>query len=103
MPIYTAMNTLKGSAPLTQPQAQSFIDSLDAKQQMQIIAAIYIGRDHLHSDNWNEDKMLSTDYIDHIPQSNYAQIVFEKNTALINYLNSIERCAANEGFNLNTL
>ena len=103
MPIYTAMNTLKNSAPLTQPQAESFIESLDAKQQMQIITAIYIGRDHIHSDHWNEEKMLSTDYIDHIPKSNYAQIVFEKNTALINYLNSIERCAANEGFDLNTL
>jgi len=103
MPIYSAINRLKSSAPLTLHQAQSFIDSLSAKQQMQIIAAIYIGRDHFHSNHWNEATMLSTDAIGHIPKDDYAHIVHEKSSALINYLDSIERCARNEKFDLNLL
>ena len=70
---------------------------------MQIIASIYIGRDHINATKWNEDKMLSTAYIDHIHQTNYAQIIYEKNTALVNYLDSSEICATNEGFDLNSL
>lgn len=103
MPIYQAISSLKNSAPLSQPQAQMFINSLSPKVQAQVIAAIYIGRDHLHANKWNEDIMLSTKFTDHIPQQNYAQIVYEKNSALITYLESIERCAQNEGFDLNSL
>lgn len=103
MPIYNAINTLKSTAPLTLQQASAFMGQLTPKVQMQIIAAIYIGRDHIHSNTWSEDVMLSTDYIDHIPPEHYAQIVYEKNSALVNYLDSIERCAVNTGFNLNDL
>lgn len=103
MPIYHAISSLKSSAPLSQVQAKAFVDSLSPKVQQQIIAAIYIGRDHIHSEKWNEDVMLSTESINHIPQEDYARIVYEKNDALINYLNSIERCARNEGFDLNCL
>ncbi|OXS01214.1 hypothetical protein [Shewanella algae] len=103
MPIYKAISYLKNSAPLSKPQALAFINSLSPKVQTQVIAAIYIGRDHLYADKWNQDIMLSTDYIDHIPQQNFAQIVHEKNSALITYLQSIERCAKNEGFDLNNL
>ena len=103
MAIYKAINTLKTTAPLSQTKSEAFINSLDFTIQKQVIAAIYIGRDHIHSDNWNKDNMLSTNYIDHIPKEDYAKIVHEKNSALINYLDSIERCANNEGFDLNLL
>ncbi|EHU9446904.1 hypothetical protein KZY42_004407 [Vibrio vulnificus] len=103
MPIYNAISILKSNAPLTLQQASAFMGHLPPKLQMQIIAAIYIGRDHIHSNTWSEDVMLSTDYIDHIPPENYAQIVYEKNSALVRYLESIERCASNTGFNLNNL
>ena len=93
MPIYNAINTLKSTAPLTLQQASAFMGQLTPKVQMQIIA----------SNTWSEDVMLSTDYIDHIPSKDYAQIVYEKNSALVNYLDSIERCAVNTGFNLNDL
>lgn len=103
MPIYNAINNLKIHAPLTLPQATSFMSGFSPKLQQQIIAAIYIGRNHIHSDKWNEDIMLSVDYIDDIPYSDFAQIVCDKNTALVNYLVSLERCAKNEGFDLNSL
>ncbi|EGR1122348.1 TPA: hypothetical protein ACPVXQ_004797 [Vibrio parahaemolyticus] len=103
MPIYQAIQTLKQNAPLTLPQAQAFVSSLDPKLQKQIIAAIYIGRDNLNASTWGEDTLLSVDCIDHIPSSNYAQIIWEKNDALVSYLNSLETCAANTNFNLNNL
>lgn len=103
MPIYNAINALKSNPPLTPEQANVFMGQLTSKLQMQIIAAIYIGRNHIHSDTWSEDVMLSTDYIDHIYPEDYAQIVYEKSSSLVNYLESIERCAANTGFNLNDL
>lgn len=103
MPIYQAIQTLKNTAPLTILDAERFMSNLTPKLQMQIIAAIYIGRNHIHAKTWNEDVMLSTDYIDDIQPESFARIIAEKNTALVSYLEGLERCASNTNFDLNTL
>ena len=93
--------------------AQAFLNQLSVDDQAALISALYIGRDHIHS---NE---VRPDYVPHgvpfdryfvtgpqtkweIPQSNFAQILHEKNTALQMYYNSFLRCASNYGNSLTT-
>jgi hypothetical protein len=103
MNIYSAIEALQKSAPLTVVQAEEFVSGLSESVQKQLITSIYIGRDHIHSDVWSDDVCLSIDYIDHIPVEDFAQIVHEKHSALVKYLDSMLRCSSQNNFDLNSL
>ncbi len=105
MPLYHAMNTLKANIPSTQKDAQNFLSTLSPSVQQQLIAAVYLGREHLHSTKLRNDPdiEISRAYTNHIQQDEYANILWEKGNNLINYLNKLEVCANASGFDLNTL
>ena len=105
MPLYQAMNTLKANLPSSREAAQKFLDTLSPIVQQQLIAAIYRGREHIHSIQLRteSDIEMSRSYIDHIGQYEYANILWEKGDNIITYLNKLEQCANASGFDLNTL
>jgi hypothetical protein len=103
MPLYNAIRTLKQSVPMSEAQAQTFLNSLPLKIQEQIICAIYIGRDHIHSTVLSVEAEISVAATDHIPKENYSRIIYEKGTNIITYLDALELCANNSKFNLNNL
>ncbi|GAB1436729.1 hypothetical protein MASR2M32_29770 [Sphaerotilus sulfidivorans] len=103
MPIYSAISQLCSNYPKSEQQAQSFLSTLTPQVQEQLICAIYLGRDHLHSAALREDCELSRASTDHIPAGDYAQIVFEKGDSGITYLKKLTQCAAASGFDLNSL
>lgn len=105
MPLYQAMNALKANIPSSREAAQKFLDHLPLPVQQQLIAAIYLGREHIHSIQLrtDEDIEMSRSYTDHIGQDEYPNIIWEKGDNVITYLNKLEECANASGFDLNTL
>ncbi|MBJ7265432.1 DUF3775 domain-containing protein [Idiomarina abyssalis] len=103
MSIHSHIDTLKNSVPLNQSQADSFLASLSEKEQEQIIAAIYIGRDHLHDQELASGYKMDRKIIDHISKAEYGRIIVEKNTAVKQYLDALTRCAGASGFDLDKL
>jgi len=105
MPLYQAIKTLKENIPSSKESAQKFLDTIPLSVQQQLIAAIYLGREHIHSSQLrtDEDIEMSRSYTDHISQDEYANIIWEKGDNVITYLNKLEECASKSGFDLNTL
>jgi len=104
MSIHAAISTLKSSLPMSVEDAQAFLDTLSSDVQKQLISAIYLGRDHIHSDKLLEDAEMSRSYTDHIKKDEYANIIHEKGLdSITTYLNKLEACAKASGFDLNTL
>jgi hypothetical protein len=101
MTLRDAIITLKQRVPMSEAQAQTFLDSLPPKIQKQIICAIYAGRDHINSTVLTDE--ISVADINHIPKENYAHIISDKSLHIITYLNTLEVCATNSKFNLNNL
>lgn len=103
MPIYAAMNELKSKLPRSVEDAQVFLDTLSPDVQEQLISAIYLGREHIHSTKLRNDVEISRSYTDHIGKDEYARILHEKGDNVITYLNKLESCAKTTGFDLNAL
>ena len=73
------------------------------ESQQQLIAAVYLGRDHLHCSEMNMDLDLTRAAIDHIPAEEYAQILSEKSSSLETYLGQLIACAQVSNFDLDTM
>lgn len=100
--IYHAIKDLMGNSIASKEEAQAFLDKFDLATQQQIIAAVYIGREHLHDTKLREMD-VSVGYTDHINQREYANIVYEKAHVIPTYLSKLLECAENSGFDLRNL
>lgn len=103
MSLYNAIEALKAAAPKSEEAAQQFLDSLPQLTQEQLIAAIYIGRDHLHATSLRTDEPISRTTTDHIERGEYARIISEKGKNGITYLDKLVECAKASNFDLNAL
>lgn len=95
--------------------AQDFLNKYSTADQAALISALYIGRDHIHSSQLNNDCLNSGIPFDRyfhtgggngvrwlINPEEFAQILYEKNTALRTYYQSFLRCATGSNIQLNT-
>lgn len=107
MSINNIIDNLLASPPRTLADATAFLSKLTPEEQMHLIAAIYIGRDHLHCTEIRQDMManggLKRTSIDHISPNEYAQILFEKSGSLGVYLTKLRECAKASNFDLETM
>ena len=103
MDIYQAIKNLNSLGQVNVSQAQTFLDSLTPLLQEQIIATIYIGREHIHRTELQEEDPISRKYTGHIPRDHYAGIISDKTTSIPLYLNKLLECAKNSSFDLNNL
>ena len=55
MSIINAINSLKNNLPASEADAENFLSGLPLDVQDQLISAIYIGREHIHSDKLRDD------------------------------------------------
>ena len=83
--------------------AQSFLDTLSSEVQQQLISAIYLGREHIHSTELRKDIEINRLYNDHITKDQYARVIHDKGENVTTYLNKLESCANASGFDLNNL
>lgn len=103
MSIYTIISNLRSTPPRTVADAVAFLATLSPTQQQQLIAAVYLGRDHLHCREMRTDVDLTRAAIDHIPVNNYAQILWEKSSSLDTYLGQLVACARESNFDLESM
>ena len=105
MSVYDAMLALRAKTPTSVEDARKFLATLPVRTQQQLIAAIYLGREHIHCREIRTDTEIemSCAYISHIDQDDYANIIWEKGVNVISYLDKIEECARTSGFDLNYL
>lgn len=103
MSIYTIITNLRSTPPRSEAAAAAFLAALSLKQQQQLIAAVYLGRDHLHSSEMRTDVDLTREAIDHIPANDYAQILWEKADSLDTYLGQLVACASASNFDLESM
>lgn len=103
MSIYTIISNLRSTPPKSEAAAAEFLASLSPKQQRHLIAAVYLGRDHLHSNEMRKDVDLTSAAIDHIPTDDYARILSEKSGSLDTYLGQLIACAAASKFDLEAM
>lgn len=100
---HSAYKRLQNSQPNSIQEAQRFLDSLDNDTQAKIVAAIYLGREHLDHNSLRDDVEISTSYIDTISSKEYARIIYEKSGNIEIYLNKLEVCANSSNFDLASL
>ena len=103
MPLYSAMQELKIALPESEEQARDFLETLDDKVQEQLINAVYLGREHIHSEELRSDLPISREYVDHIDRADYPRILAEKRGNIPTYLDKLTECANASGFDLNQL
>lgn len=87
--------------------SQNYLANLNTDDQLALITAMYIGRDHLHNDTINDDYLwMITDnkfnryWHADIPKADYARVLYEKHSNLPSYYNAFIRCTSNYGFDL---
>ncbi|EKS9844567.1 hypothetical protein QDD82_005421 [Burkholderia cepacia] len=103
MSLYQAIADFKNALPKSEDDAQRFLDTLPPIVQEQLIAGIYIGRDHLHATSLRTDEPVSRGVADLIDRNEYASILYEKGSNAVTYLNKLVECAKTSNFDLNTL
>lgn len=84
--------------------AEYFLKSYSYDDQLRFISALYIGRIHIHSNSLNSDCNIPCPdgrrLFDDIEQTEFARILYEKNTCLTGYFNSFIRCVPHQMRNL---
>lgn len=103
MSVYSAIQNLKASLPLSEQGAETLLSGYDPKTQEQLINAIYLGREHIHSAQLRDDIEISCNYVRHISSDEYPRIIAEKGDNCATYLDKLEQCAKASGFDLNSL
>lgn len=98
-----AITTLKSNPPATEAAAKTFLNTLPAETQDQLIAAVYLGREHIHCTELRDDVEMSRSYTDHIDKEEYPRILHEKSESIPTYLSKLETCANASGFDLDQL
>ena len=92
----------------SEASAQRFLDGYDVSDQMALISALYIGRDHIHAQELREDflKYAKTGELNRtweektVPPKDYATVLYEKGLNLNTYYDAFLRCMTNSNINL---
>lgn len=102
--IYKLVETLSTMPKFpSEAAAQSFLSQYPLSTQAQLISAMYIGRDHLHTDNFSEEAAPHTSrdglirYCDHIDPKEFARILHEKADNVPHYFQRFDVCAKAAG------
>jgi hypothetical protein len=103
MDIYKAIDLVKAITPKSEESAEAFLQKLPENVQEQLIAAVYIGRDHIHADELLPDNDISVGATDHIGHNQYAHILADKHENLKLYLDKLLACAKASDFDLKNL
>ncbi|MFI8145045.1 hypothetical protein [Acinetobacter sp. ABJ_C5_2] len=80
-----------------------FLSQYSALVQQQFVSALYIGRDHLHHNSLRQDIEISSQNYDHIRDSEYTRLIFEKGANVATYLQKFRECATASNFNIDAL
>ena len=100
MDIYHAINSVMQNPPRNEQAAASFLAQYPAEVQEQLIAAVYLGRDHLHSSHMREDTDWTRAATDHIKASDYPGILADKESAVQTYLSRLLQCSNASNYDL---
>lgn len=102
MIIETFSQNLNHTPLSTIEDAKALLNQYTLDEQKKIIAAMYIGRDYLQKDKFDEGHIPSSSEIDHIDQTEYADILYEKGAENFNkYLDSFVGCVKNSNIDMN--
>lgn len=101
--IYEVIERLEHTQPKSVEEARGFLNSLSEEVQEQLIASIYIGKDHIHSQKFNHDAEVSRLTTGHIEKEEYPAVLSKYASSLRLYFGSLKRCAGNESFDLTKL
>lgn len=101
MDIKKVIQDLESGTISTKATAEAFLNSYTPQEQKQIIAAMYIGRDYFHENQFKEGHLPSSSEVDHIPQTDYAEILRSKGKENVaKYLGIFDKCAENSKFDM---
>lgn len=96
----------------TEEGVRSYMGRLSVEDQAALVTALYVGRDHIHHDllieNYVPDDVPFDRYFITggnpdwmIAPSDFARIMFEKNSSLNSYYSAFVRCTQASGCHLN--
>lgn len=101
--VYDAIQDFISAGRLSESEAADLLSRYSSKVQEQLICAMYLGNAHLDYTELKESGDNYIGYTDHIPQSDYAKKIYEKNTNVPRYLEKALECARNSEFDLTRL
>lgn len=102
MSLTDAINVLSSTRITTLPQAEAFVSTLEERTREQLLAAIYIGREHIHVYKLRDDVEISREYTAHISTKDLPRIIWEKGADNMSlYLGKFQDCAEASGFDIN--
>lgn len=77
--------------------AKAFLNDFDYDDQLALITALYVGSSHNHRTELMEDYVnLDRSYCDDIPEDEFAQVLYEKNSQLATYYHDFIVCGGSE-------
>ncbi|KAE8758441.1 hypothetical protein FSO04_18810 [Paraburkholderia madseniana] len=103
MTIYDAIDEFKRIRPFSLVPAQAFLDTLAPMVQEQLVAGIYIGKDHIHKSPLTPGEEVSRFYTDHLPRDKYADVLAKHGNDAIIHLDKMVQCAEASGFDFGNL
>lgn len=100
-------HAINSFTPDSEQNVQYFLDQYSESVQLQFVSALYHGRTHIHQTEFSIDgedpRIFGTKNADHIPNNEYARLIWEKGNNVVTYLNKFRECANNSNFNINSL
>ncbi len=80
----------------TETDAQNFLNKYSSDDQLALISALYIGREHIHMDTLGSQCVgVNRTDSNHIAEKEFAQILYEKGANVNAYYKAFLRCNHN--------
>lgn len=89
---------------ITSPKdSDRFLQRFSPDMQKIILAAVLLGRDHLHKEELRDDIPMDTSNMHSLFFDEYPQKLYEIQSNIELYINSLIHCAENSNFNLENI
>lgn len=101
--IRNALLELKNLNITSFQDSENFLQRFPPDMQETILAAVLLGRDHLHKEELRDDIPMDTSGILGLNLDEYPKKLYEIRGNIESYINSLTHCADNSNFNLDNI
>lgn len=103
MSIRNALLELRNLNITSSQDTENFLQRYSPDMQKMILAAVFLGRYHLHKEELRDDIPMDTSGMDGLTLAEYPQKLYQIRNNVGLHINSLLHCADNSNFNLENI